>query len=134
MLLLRLCRGICSGCHNATPTPIFFGNVIIVGRVIMLLFRFIQVISSGCHRGTPTPIFWNCHYCGKGTLRFCFDLARVFLQGTATPLLHPTFFRFLIIVKGVIILLLRLSHGISSGCHHAIPTTYNCLFSICHCV
>jgi len=32
--------------------------------------------------------FWNCH-CGKGALCFCFDLARVFLQGATMPPLHP---------------------------------------------
>ena len=95
--LLRLDQGISSGYHHATPTPktVFFGIAIIVGRGIMLLLRIRQGISSGCHHATPTHnFFWNCHYCGEGALCFCFDLAKVFLQGATMPHLHPFFFEF----------------------------------------
>jgi hypothetical protein len=56
---------------------------------------------------------------------FCFALAKVFLQGATTPPLH----HFLqLLWEGGIMLLLRLSHGISSGCHHVTPTP----IFICH--
>ena len=89
---------------------------------IMLLLRLIQGNSSGSHNANLTPFFWNCHYCGNGALCFCFDLAKVFLQGATMPHLHPFFSELALLCEGCIILLLRISQGTSSGCHHATPT------------
>ena len=57
----------------------------------MLPLRLRQGISSGRHHATlkPKKLFWeNCHYCGKGALGFCFDLARVLLQGASMLTQH----------------------------------------------
>jgi len=119
MLLLRLRLGISSWCHHATPTPIFFEFSLLWEGGIMLLLRLSQGISSGCHHATPTtPIFLIIHYCGKRALCFCFDLDRVFRQGATMPHLYPIFLLFIIVGRGIV-LLLRLSQGISSGRHHA---------------
>ena len=85
MLLLRLSQDISSGCHHATPTPLF--GIVIMGKGIMLPLRLSQGISAGCHHATPTPIFWNCQL-WEGALSFCFDLARLFLQGATMSHLH----------------------------------------------
>ena len=50
------------------------------------------------------------------------NLAKVFRHGATMPLLHPIIFGIVIIVEWGIMLLLRLSQGISSGCDHATPT------------
>jgi len=64
--------------------------------------------------------------------RFFFDLAKVFLQGATMPPLHPKIFFFGIVIVGrSIMLLLRLSQGISSGCHHATHTQFSP--RNCHC-
>jgi len=122
MLMLRLRQGISSGCHHATPTHNFFFLIVITGRGITLLLRLIQGIFSGSHHATPTPFFQNCHYRGKGAISFCFELCRVFLQGATMPHLHPFFSELALLCEGCIILLLRISQGTSSGCHHATPT------------
>jgi len=60
---------------------------------------------------------------GSLALCFCFDLDKVFLQGATTPPLHQKFFWNCHYFREVdIMLLLRLSQGISSGCHNANPT------------
>ena len=69
--------------------PKRFGIVIIVGRGIMLLLRISQGISSRCHHATPTPHFLDLSLFGKGALCFCFELAKVFLQGANMPPLNP---------------------------------------------
>ena len=71
------------------PYTIFYLSLLWEGG-IMLLLRLSLSISSGCHHATPTPktFFWICHYCWKGTLCFCYDLAMVFLQGATMPPLH----------------------------------------------
>jgi len=53
---------------------------------------------------------------------FCFDLARVFIQGATMPLLQQIFWMSLMWEWGIV-LLLRVSHGISSRCEHATPYT-----------
>ena len=97
MLLLRLSQGISSGCHHAnlTSKKVFFELTLLREGDIMLLLRLSQGISSECHHATrkPNVFFRNCHYCGKGALSFCFDLAKVFLQGAIMPHLHQIFFR-----------------------------------------
>ena len=61
-----------------------------------------------------------------GALYFCFDLARVFLQGAIMPPLHQkNVFLELSLWEGGIMLLLRLSQGISARCHHATPTPFS---------
>ena len=94
----------------------------------MLLLRLSQGISSGCHHANPYKLFRNCHYCGKGALSFCFDLAKVFFQGATIPPLHH-FSGIVINVGRGIMLMLRLRQGISSGCHNATPT-HNFFFVI----
>ena len=109
------------------------------------------------HTHIAKIFFWNCHYCGKGALCFCFEFAKVFLQGATMPSInqknfwichcgegalcfrfdlakvflqgapcHPNtqifLLEFSLLWKGGIMLLLRLSQGISSGCHHVTPT------------
>jgi len=103
--------------------------IVIVGRGIILLLRFSQGISSGCHHASPTP-FFNCHYCGKGALYFCFDIAKVFLQGATCRNCTQFFFRIVIIVGRVIMRLLRLRQGISSRC--TMPTLYPNFFLNCN--
>ena len=89
---------------------------------IMLLLRLSRGISSRCHHANHTPkCFWNCH-CGMGTSCFCFDITKVFLQGGTMTTLNPQIFELVIIVGRGIMLLLRLSQGISLRCHHANPT------------
>ena len=63
-------------------------------------------------------------------LCFCFELAKVFLQGANMPPLHQKNFGIVIVGKGIM-LLLRISQGISSGCQHATPTQKK--FRNCHC-
>ena len=92
----------------------------IVRWIYPFFLRLSQGISPGCHHATPYTIVWNCH-CGKGTW-FCFDLAKVFLQGATMPPLHP-FFVIVIVVRWIM-LPLPLSQGISSGCYHATPTLF----------
>jgi len=58
MLLLRLTRGISSGCHHATPKPNFL-NCHYCWKGIMLLIRLSQVISTGCHHASVHPIFFG---------------------------------------------------------------------------
>ena len=109
-------------CHPNTQIFLLEFSLLWKGG-IMLLLRLSQGISSGCHHVTPTPqFFWNCHYCGKGALCFRFDLAKLFLQGPTMPTLHQKFSFVIVIVGRGIILLLRFSQGISSGCHLATPT------------
>ena len=121
MLLLRLSQVFRQGATIPPLHPNFFGFVI-EERGIILLLRLSQRISSGCHHATPPPIFSNFHYCGKGALCFCFDLAKVFLQGATSPPLHPNFWgKVLLLWEGGIMLSFRLSQRISSGCHHATP-------------
>ena len=107
--------------QGATIPPLhpFFLIIIIVGKGIMLLFRISQGISSGCHHATPKPFFLELSLLWEGALCFCFDLAKVLLQGATILLLQ--FFGIVIMGRGIM-LLLRLSQGISSGCHHATPT------------
>ena len=102
-----------------------------------------QDLCSGCHNATPTPKiqgatmpnihthFLNCHYCGKGALCFRFDLACVIFQGSTIPPLNTKKIGIVIIVGRGIMLLLRLSQGISSGWHHATPKPQK-NFWICH--
>ena len=69
-------------CH---PKQIFFNFSklsLVWQRGLMLLLRLIKGISSGCHNAIPTPqIFFAIVSVGQGALCFCFDLARVFIQG-----------------------------------------------------
>jgi len=95
----------------------------------MLLLRLSQGIASGCNHATPTP-FFNCRYLGKWALYFCFDLAKVFLQGATTPPVH-IFLQMSLFWEVDVMLVLRLSQGISSGCHNANPTPKK-NFWICH--
>jgi len=115
--------------HGVTTSPLhqhFFGLSLSWEGCLILLLRFSQGISSGYHHATPTPIFFrNFHYCGKEALCFCFDLAKVFLQGAnMPPQTHKKIGFFIIAGRGImLLLLLRLSQGISSGCHHATLST-----------
>ena len=93
--LLQLSQGISSGCHHALPTPQnLFWNCQYCGKGNFLLLRLSQGISSGCHP-TPQNFFSGFVICvGKRVMVrrdpvFCFDLARVFLQGATMPSLHP---------------------------------------------
>ena len=111
--------------QGATTPPLHhcFKLSLACERGNMLLFRLSQGISSGCHHATLHQIFfWICLYCWKGTLRFCSDLAMLFLQGATMPLLHQFFWNCHCFRKFGIMLLLRLRKGISSRCHHATPT------------
>ena len=72
--------------------------------------------------------FRYCHCC-KGALCVCFDLAKVFLQSATMPSLHQIFWNCHYCGKGIMLLLL-LSQGISSGCHHATFTPKK--FQYCH--
>ena len=79
----------------------------------------------------PYNIFLELSFLGKGALCFCFDLAKVFLQDATTPPIHHKLFFELSLFREVgSILLLRLSQGISSGCHHATPTPFFLIFII----
>ena len=122
MLLLRLSQGISSGCHYTTPTHNFL-LFIILGRGIILLLPLSQGIYSGCHHTTPTPkCFFANSLLWEGALCFCFDLASFNLR---VPPCHP-YTQFLGICHycGMgNLLLLRFSQGVSTGCHHATPTT-----------
>ena len=81
----------------------------------MLLLR-LRVFLQGANMPPLHPnFFWNCHYCGKGELCFCVDLAKVFLQGATMPPLQPILLELSLLWEGGIMLLLRLSQGISSG-------------------
>ena len=82
LCLLQISQCIYSRCHHAIPTPFFYNGH--CGKAALFLLRLSHGISSGCHHATPKP-FCICHYCGKATLCFCFDLAKVFLQGATMP-------------------------------------------------
>ena len=85
MLLLRLIQGIFQGATMQPYTHFFyfFGIFICVGKGHYAsasnqpeyIFRV-----PPCHLYTKNFIR-NCQQCGKGAFCFCFDLARVFLQG-----------------------------------------------------
>ena len=107
--------------QGANTTPFF--QLSLFWEVGVILLRISQGIYSGCHHATPTHFFRNCYY-GKPALRFCFELAKVFLQDATTPSLHH-FFELSLFWELGIMLLLRLNQGISSGCHHATPTITN---------
>ena len=77
--------------------------------------RLRQSISSGCHHATPTPIFLNFHYCGRGALYFCFDLARVFLLGAIMPPLHPFFSELSLLWEGALCFCLDLAKVFPQG-------------------
>ena len=92
MLLLRLSQVFNQGATIPPLHPnIFLDLSLLREGGLILLLRISQRISSGCHHATVSPIISNFHYCGKGALCFCFDLAEVFLQGATLPLLHPNF-------------------------------------------
>ena len=68
-------------------------KVFLQGATTPHLYHFLIVILGGGHyvcfdlakvlQGATTPPlhhFFNCHYCGKAALCFCFDLATVFFQ------------------------------------------------------
>ena len=98
------------------PKPFFLNLSLLLEGDIMLLLRLSQGISSGCHHATPTPFFYLSLLL-EGALCFCFGLAKVFLQVATMPPPHQFFY--LSFRKGGIMLLLRLSQDISTGCHHA---------------
>ena len=107
-----------------------FVIVIIVGRGIILLLRFSQVISSGCHHATPTPIFFNCHYCGKGALYFCFELTKVFLQGATCHTCTQFFSELSLLWEGSLCFCFDLAKVFL---HDAtMPTLYPNFFLNCH--
>ena len=90
--------------NYGNPTAkIFFGSVIIVGRGITLRLRFSHCISSGCQTCHRCTIFLDLSLVlersimirlrlsqgiFQSALFFCFDLARVFLQGDTIPPLN----------------------------------------------
>jgi len=119
MLQLSLSQGISSGCHHATPKP-FFVIVISVRKGHYASASTYPGYFSGCHHATVHPFFLffrNFHLCGEGALCFCFELARVYLQGATMPSLHQKFYSELSVVwERRILLLLRLGQGFSSGC------------------
>ena len=129
ILLIRLSQVFRQGAIMPPLHPIF-GFVIIEGRGIILLLPISQRISSGCHHASPSPLFSNFHYCGTGVLCFCFYLAKVFLQGATFPPLHPIVWGEVLLWEGGIMLPLRLSQRISSGCHHATPKQKNLVLSL----
>ena len=111
--------------QDATMPPLnpFFGIVIIVGRGIMLLLRLTKVFLQVVTMPLLQHFFGIVIIVGRA-LCFCFDLAKLFRQ---VPPCHPyTKFYFselpLLWERGIM-LLLRLSQGISSGCHLATPKT-----------
>jgi len=108
-------------------TCTIFLIVIILGGGHYVCFDLAKVLLQGA---TTPPLhhFFNCHYCGKAALCFCFDLATVFFQDATTP--PYTIFYLSLLWEGGIMLLLRLSQGISSGCHHATHTPKNSGFVI----
>ena len=116
---------------NTPPLHQFFPELSLSWEgCLILLLRLSQGISSGCHHATPTPKqFSELSLLWDGAICFCFDLAKVFPQGFTMPPLHPNFIFFgIVIITGRgIMLLLRLSQGISSGCQ---PCTN--LFRNCH--
>jgi len=107
----------------------------------MFLLRHSQGISSGCYHATPTTnYFWNCHYYGRGHYASASTYPRYFFR---VPPCHPKpiFWGILIIVGRGIMLLLRLSQGNSSGCHHVTPKRkffWNCHYygkgALCFCL
>ena len=107
-----------SGCYHA-PTIFFRDLSLLWEGGIMFLLRLSKGNSSGCHHANPTPFFCICHYCGKVAFCFCFDVARVFLQGASMPPLHPYFLKLSLLRERD-----RYSQGIFSGCHHDTPTPY----------
>ena len=85
---------------------------------IMLPLRLSQRLFSGCHHANPkhTKKFLELSLLWEGALCFCFDLAKVFLQGGTMPhLSRKKIFGFVIIVERGIMLLLRPGQGISLG-------------------
>ena len=77
----------------------------------MLLRRLSKGISSGYHHANLTPIFPELSLLCEGAICFCFDLAKVLLQGAITPPLHQFFLELSLLWEGGIMPLLRLSQG-----------------------
>ena len=102
-----------------------FSNFLYCGKgAFCFWFDLANALLQGATMPHIHPFFGKCYYCGKGALCFRFDLASVFPQvATMPPLNPPIFFGIIIIVGRGIMLLLRLSHGIASGCHNANSTT-----------
>ena len=118
--MLRLIQGISSGCLHATPTQ-FFPELSLLWAGCLILLRLTQGISIGCHHAKLTPLF-GIVIIGRVAC-FCFDLEKVFLQDATTPPLH-FFWELSSFWEVDFMCLLRLSKGISSGCHHDIPTQF----------
>ena len=82
----------------------------------MLLLRLRQGITSGCHHVTLHQIFfWFIHYCGKGALCFCFDLAKYFVRVTPCHPFTKNVLDYSLLWEGSIMLLLRLSQVFRQG-------------------
>ena len=129
MLLLRLTRGISSGCHHATPKPIFL--IVIVGRGIMLLLRLRQGISLGRLHATPyIPKFSELSLLWEGALCFCLDLAKVFLQDATMPPLHPIFSSQLSLWEGALCFCFDLAKVFIQGA--TLPPLHPKIFLNCH--
>ena len=109
--------------HGATTTPLhqFFLELSLFQEV----WHYASASTQTRYFFRVPPLHQNIFgiviILGKRTLCFCFDLVKVFLQGATMPTLHPKkfFLNFSLLLEGDIMLLLRLSQGISSGCHHA---------------
>ena len=67
----------------------------------MLQHRLNQGISSGCHHSTPKTIFLELSLLWEVVLCFCFDLAKVLLQGATMLPLHSIFFEVIIMGRGI---------------------------------
>ena len=121
--------------QGATMPPLHqkkFGIVIIVGNgALCLCFDIAKVFLLSATKPHLYSIFSELSLLWEGALCFCYDLAMVFLQGaTMPPLYSHIFWNCHNCGKGGIMLLLRLSQGISSGCHHATPTPKHFLLFI----
>jgi len=93
MLLLRLSQGISSGCHHATPKrKIFFGIVIIVGRVLCFCFDLAKVFLQDAAMPPlhQKILFFNSLW--EVSIMLPLDLAKVFLLGTTMPPLQQQMF------------------------------------------
>ena len=101
MLLLRLSQGIPSECHHTTPTPIFFEVSLLWEGGIMLPLRLRLRNYSGCYHANRKQKFFFELLLWEGALCFCFDLAKVFLQGATMPTLQPIFFGIVIVGRAL---------------------------------
>ena len=93
MLLLRLSQVFRVGAIISPLNPKSFGFAIIAGRRLCFSFDLAKYFDGvqPCHLYTPKT-FLDFPLLREGAFCFCFDVARVFLQGATMPPLYPRIF------------------------------------------